>query len=79
MEAESFHEPLRLRRAHLKRQGTQDGRKQMYATKTAPNPKTRIMTTLHQFRDKAARQQLPDATLFLRAMVGEERLSNPKS
>jgi hypothetical protein len=50
-----FHKLLRRHLACLERQGTQENRKQMHTSKLSPNPKTRIMTILHQFRDKAAR------------------------
>ena len=57
MEAEFFHNPLRLSLARLERQGTQEGQKQIYTLTPPPNPKIRIKTTLHQFRDKAAREK----------------------
>ena len=54
-EVEFSHNTLRLHLAHLERQGTQEGQKQMHTSKLPPNPKTRIITILRQFRDKAAR------------------------
>jgi hypothetical protein len=56
-EVEFFYKPLRQHLAHLERQGTQEGQKQMHTLKLSPNPKMRIMTILHQFRDKAAREE----------------------
>ena len=52
---EFFHKPLRLQLAHLELKGTQDDQKHVYTLKLSPNQKIRIMTTLHQFRDRAAR------------------------
>jgi len=54
-EVEFSHNMLWLHLADLERQGTQESRKQMHTSKLPPNPKTRIITILHQFRDKAAR------------------------
>jgi hypothetical protein len=43
-EVDFSHKPLRLHLAHLERQGTQEGQKQMQTSKLPPNPKTRIKT-----------------------------------
>jgi len=51
------HKQLRLHLAHLERQGQQEDQKHVYTSKLSPNQKTRIKTTLHQFRDKAAREK----------------------
>jgi len=53
-EAEFSHKRLRLHLAHLELKGTQEDQKHFHTSKLAPNPKIRIKTTLHQFRDKAA-------------------------
>jgi hypothetical protein len=49
------HEQLRLQLARLELKGTQEHQKHVYTSNLSPNQKIRIMTTLHQFRDKAAR------------------------
>jgi hypothetical protein len=49
------HEPLRLQLAPFELRGTQEDQKHVPNSKPSPNQKIRIMTTLHQFRDKAAR------------------------
>jgi hypothetical protein len=54
-EVEFFHNTLRLHLARLELQGTQEDQKQMHTSNLPPNPKTRLTTILHQFRDKAAR------------------------
>jgi len=55
MEADFFHNPLRLQLALLELKGTQEDQKHVYTSKLSPNQKIRIMTILNQFRDKAAR------------------------
>jgi len=55
MEAGFSHEQLRLQLARLELEGTQADQKHVYTSRLSPNPKIRIMTILHQFRDKAAR------------------------
>ena len=51
---------LRLQLARLERQGTQEDRKHVYTSKLPPNQKIRLVTILHQFRDKAARAKFAD-------------------
>jgi len=50
-----FRRLLRLHLACLECRGTQKGRNQMHTSKLSPDPKIRIMTILHEFRDSPAR------------------------
>jgi hypothetical protein len=78
-----LHNQLRLQLARLELKGTQEDQKHVYTSKLAPNWKTRIMTTLHQFRDKAARYwafavMLGSAIVYFAVSLATKPLSKEK-